>query len=301
MSELLSAVLKLVALFHAKGLLPFPLAALIKDALFSDNGQAVELLHICSRNDLDTLSEARNLETLMALYDQMEAFALTQARCRLGAFFTDNSLLDAHQRASHGSSELLLLSAGDGQAGSDASSLIYGEIEFASFSEILGIAMTGLQRKAKFVDLGSGIAKAVLWIALVTRFERIVGIEINERLWRRSQEILDEFHSTLYSSLFLTPHKWQSRAHIMLLLGSILHLDSTHDWTDADLVFANSTAFSAGLMERITTLSLRMRPGSRFITLAHHLEHPLWKVVYRDRQVMSWGLTTVWIHERTEF
>lgn len=287
-SNALADVLKLVALFHGKGLLAYPLSALLKDALLCGSaGEATAVSGLCARYDLDTLSEPRNLDTLLALFDRIEAFALARAEDRLGRFFNEASLLDAHQCASQRPLD-----------SSEPGSLIYGEIEFRPFTEILGIASTGLQGRAKFVDLGSGLAKAVLWVSLVSRFEQIVGIEINSRMHSRACEILGDFRSTLYDPLFpTTPRQLRHAANIELLLGSATDL-AAHDWTDADLVFANSAAFAPSLMAAITALSLRMRPGARFVSLAHSLEHPLWKVVYRDRQIMSWGPTTVWIHEK---
>jgi hypothetical protein len=41
-------------------------------------------------------------------------------------------------------------------AGSDPSSLVYGEIEFNSFSDILKAATNGVENLNKFVDLGHG-------------------------------------------------------------------------------------------------------------------------------------------------
>lgn len=48
----------------------------------------------------------------------------------------------------------------------DSQEFTYGEVDFESFSEILTVAVAGLEQRRKFVDLGHGTGKAVLMVSL---------------------------------------------------------------------------------------------------------------------------------------
>jgi hypothetical protein len=48
----------------------------------------------------------------------------------------------------------------------------------------------------------------------------------------------------------------------MHLQGSFLH----YDWSDGDIVFANSTCFDDTLMENMSKQAESMRPGTFFVT-----------------------------------
>ena len=70
-----------------------------------------------------------------------------------------------------------------------------------------------------------------------------------------------------YCNLFESRHDCQ----ISVYEGDFLTDSSTEDWTDADIVFANSTCFDLSLMKRLAVEALRMRRGSRFITFTNQL------------------------------
>lgn len=52
--------------------------------------------------------------------------------------------------------------------------------------------------------------------------------------------------------------------------GNALDL-SLCDWTDGDVVFANSTCFDDGLMLKLASAATAMRKGSIFITLTKRI------------------------------
>lgn len=83
---------------------------------------------------------------------------------------------------------------------------------------------------------------------------------------------------------------------VQFVEGSFLH--DIHDWSESDLAFANSTCFPNELLMKLSVRSQLMRPGSRFITFTVSLDSPYWRVIYRERMNMSWGMATVFIQER---
>ena len=288
--------LKLFAIFRSKGLLPTPIYLYLKDALLCDyQCLDAELRSLCSRYDVDALSDSRNLDTLLALHDELEQFAHSGIKRSLGLLYNDGSLARAHQSASGGSLELS--SVYPPQNEYDPRCFIYGEIEFDSFTHILNMATNNMSRRRKFVDLGSGAAKAVLWASLVTNFHILVGIEINTKLHSMSLDILESFQQKMRSSIYLTHLARTDEPRIELALGSFLDL-KVHDWTDADVVFANSASYSNELMKCLSKCSTEMRAGSRLITLTQGLtDNARWKTIYKERAAMSWGAATVFVHE----
>ena len=69
-----------------------------------------------------------------------------------------------------------------------STTLTYGEIKFETFTELFHILKTRHGAMAEdggvFVDIGCGIGKPVFCAALMHKFNRIVGIEILEDLYK---------------------------------------------------------------------------------------------------------------------
>lgn len=86
----------------------------------------------------------------------------------------------------------------------------------------------------------------------------------------------------------------KSSPHINLRCGSFLspeisatwpmgggvssHVEFLSDWTDADVVFANSTCFPSPLMRQIETMCRELKTGSRVITFTTALSSEYFKV-----------------------
>ena len=74
----------------------------------------------------------------------------------------------------------------------------------------------------------------------------------------------------------------------------------TYDWSDGDLLFANSTCFDPALMEKIADAALRCKKGTFMITFTKALPNKdgVWKVHEGRSYPMSWGPATVFIQEK---
>ena len=73
----------------------------------------------------------------------------------------------------------------------DQKTLVYGEVDFHSFCEVLSSIMP--PAGGTFYDLGSGTGRAIFVAAFVQDFVRLVGIEILDGLYEASTEVLDRF------------------------------------------------------------------------------------------------------------
>ena len=166
-------------------------------------------------------------------------------------------------------------------------SLIYGEVEFASFYRILrkiNPAPGGV-----FYDLGSGTGKAVFAARLTRDFDRCIGIEILSSLHFAAEAVVRRYNEHFQSFLSLS-----EKQHVSVFEGSFCDFD----WSDGDLVFANSTCFSDELMNQVSQLAGRLKPGAIVVTFTKGLNSDRFELLERRRYLMSWGPATVFIHRR---
>ncbi len=172
----------------------------------------------------------------------------------------------------------------------DRKNLIYGEIEFDSYVRVLQIATNGLEYRHKFVDLGHGCGKAVCITASLCDFKEFIGIELIHNLHEISVDVISSFQDTIGMRHIENPK-------FKLLRGSFLNIAS-YDWTDADLVLANSTCFNEELMSQLTNVTESMKVGARIITFTHEILSKYFKTIHKETITVSWGFATVFIAER---
>ncbi|CAM9495871.1 unnamed protein product [Pylaiella littoralis] len=142
----------------------------------------------------------------------------------------------------------------------------------------------------KFYDLGSGSGKAVFAAVLAVDFRRCaVGIEVLGGVHRASTRVLKRYRR-LVKPVLCSP------AVIKLQHGSFL--DPECDWSDGDLVFANSTCFAEDTLVAIAERAELLRPGARVVTFTTALKTSWLRVLVKRRYQMSWGPATVFIHQK---
>ena len=175
-------------------------------------------------------------------------------------------------------------------SGGDKTSLVYGEIEFRPFVDVL--QQLQVPTGAKFVDLGSGCGKAVLAASLVVDFEELHGVEVLSALYDASDSVV-----SIFRQLEGDMHELPEDA-VPITLHHEDFLD--WDWSWADVVFANSTCFSTELVSEIAVRAARLKPGSLIITITQRLDHPAIELVGQSKQHMGWGDATFYIHRRRD-
>lgn len=159
-------------------------------------------------------------------------------------------------------------------------SLIYGEVDFPAFYRIL--------RKihpppgSVFYDLGSGTGRAVFAACLTQDFGLCVGVELLAGLSARSRMVLERYNRHYREQLhFGQPHE------VRFLNASLESLD----WSDGDVVFANSTCFDDRLMRTLSQKAELLRPGAIVVTFTKGLTcgRGKFELLERKRYKMSWG------------
>ena len=170
-------------------------------------------------------------------------------------------------------------------------SLIYGEVEYKSFYAILR-KVQPLAGKT-FYDLGSGTGKAVFAARLTQDYNRCIGIEILQGLHNQAFKITERYNTSYRQLLDAS-----QRQHAAVYMGSFLDFD----WTDGDVVFANSTCFDDDLMAQLSKMAEGLQPGAVLVTFTKGLTYmQQFELLEKKREKMSWGPATVFIHRRLNY
>lgn len=186
--------------------------------------------------------------------------------------------------------------------------LTYGEINDMDCIRriFLFLRSTGLlPKRGIFYDLGSGIGRPVFGASLLHPFDKCIGIELLSSLHSISMEVLNKWTDCIGADDKLRSFVRSNAQQVTFIQGSILD-SSTIDWTDGDIVFANSTCFDNSMMQTLLEISTTMKIGSIFITLSQPLvptapvivngklneipvkEVACWNVIGVNREAMSW-------------
>lgn len=168
------------------------------------------------------------------------------------------------------------------------SSLVYGEIDFLGFAEILEIVNP--KQGDVFYDLGSGAGRAVFAAVLLHNFKEAKGVELLRALYQLSCKQLDTFNQMpAVKKMF----EHQS-VKIQFILGDML----VTDLSDADVVFINATAFFGDLWANIVRKLETLKSGTKIILTSRQLNDETFRMIDNGQRLMSWGVATVYIYER---
>lgn len=179
------------------------------------------------------------------LFQALSAAALDELSKAWNALFADCTLLDAKRISRLERTSL----------GLDAPSLVYGEVAFHTMGSFLWSPVLALKSGGVFygaagapsprlapraliplfppADLGSGTGRAVFAASMLHDFSRCVGIEVLEGLYMASVEQLARFEKEGKTD---APAE-RKHQEIVFVRADLLD----YDWSDADVVFANST------------------------------------------------------------
>lgn len=139
-----------------------------------------------------------------------------------------------------------------------------------------------------FVDVGCGCGKPVFAAALCHPWERCVGVEILQSLHALCLDARDEYDASV------RPRLPSRNADTELLF---LHGDATVlDWSNADVVFMNSTCFDTKLMAALLARAENLRDGAILITMTMPVRHKDFTLLEQAPMDEQWGEATVFCH-----
>lgn len=161
-----------------------------------------------------------------------------------------------------------------------STNFIYGEAILPTLYEILLIVKP--PDNCVFYDLGSGTGRAVFAAHLLHNFKKCKGIELLDTLYQASINVLKKYETLVDA---------QTAKTVMFKHGDILK----EDWSDGDIIFANSTCFDDNLMNGISKLAEKLKKGSCVISLTKHLKSDKFRIVDQRSDKYSWGVATTYI------
>lgn len=175
-----------------------------------------------------------------------------------------------------------------------SATLVYGEIKFLPFAkQIRKLYEYGFPEGGGgvFVDIGCGTGKPVFAAALLHDFDCCIGIEILEGLTGVCTKVLNNWKRAVR-------HKCSRQKFNMDI--RFIHGDATciDWWSDADVVFANSTCFDDDLMTKLANRADLLKPGAFFITTTKRLPSEQFVLLETTKMPETWGRATTFIHRR---
>jgi predicted RNA methylase len=163
----------------------------------------------------------------------------------------------------------------------DRESLIYGEINFDIFLNIL----SKHHRKTDkvFCDLGSGAGKAVATAAMSGFFEKVNGVELVKNVYDYSLKKIN-----------LLPEEYIKDCNIIIKNADLFDVKLTN----ADIIFANSTCFSKKLCQNLIEKFSKLKKDSRVIFLTKPINVPFLELKEELITKSSWGQSTYRIYQK---
>jgi hypothetical protein len=141
----------------------------------------------------------------------------------------------------------------------------------------------------------------VIAATFIHPFRSYVGIEYLENLHIIALDLYNRFEEKregLYTDNPDILTLLKDKPEVSFINGDFLQ----SDWSDASLLFANSTCFSPDLMESLSVKADEVKVGAYFITFTKKLPSlsENWIVFDSFRRLMSWGIATVYIHKKVK-
>ena len=148
-------------------------------------------------------------------------------------------------------------------------SLVYGEVTLTALAAIIwGL---GLKSGGTFVDLGSGSGRGVVGALLLHDWDVVRGVELLEGLWKASvgvkEKVERERKGGVMGGVAGAAEGGEGegvavgggrRTRVVMEKGNFFDVD----WSDADVVLANSTCFDEGMMDRIARKGQKLQQGA---------------------------------------
>ena len=173
------------------------------------------------------------------------------------------------------------------QEGKDTEGLVYGEIAYpALYDLIMMLKDKGYLQTAteKFLDLGSGVGKAMLMAAFIHPFEVVYGFELIPELHHLAEELIGQCREDCHQTRFEP------------LLGDYM----VEPWPPATLILSNSTCLTRGAFENLMEKADNSSPGTIFISMSKAVHREGWALVESCQKPLHWGMCSFHVYVREQ-
>lgn len=165
---------------------------------------------------------------------------------------------------------------------------VYGEIVFASFTDVLSVAKP--QPGEKYYDLGCGSGKSVFLTSLLYEGVSANGVEILPPMYELDLKLLKKMKAQLKKS----PHFKSHPLDVNFYNADLFDFDLS----DADIVFINATCYSKKSMEKIEKKLKTLKSGARIIISSKKLKDKCFKLLHGRYYLMSWGVCYLRVYRK---
>lgn len=166
-------------------------------------------------------------------------------------------------------------------------SYTFGEVTFSGFKDIFEIISP--VEPFEFLDLGSGLGKAMVIASLLYPCKKIVGYENLHSLAEQSNVVIESFVNIIKQD-----YPAVQPPEVSIQKDTLLNAD----FSTADVIFASSTCFENAYMDFISESVPKMKSGSHIIVLTKQLNSESVECVYKGIQKLGWGTPTVYIYKK---
>jgi len=172
-------------------------------------------------------------------------------------------------------------------AGRETDSLVYGEIAYSAMYELLEMlkdkGAIGGKAGEVFLDLGSGVGKAVLMAGFLHSFEACIGYEV-----------LPELH-TMALELFAKARE-DTGTRLESRLGDYME----GEWPEATVVLSNSTCLTREVFDLLVQKAAeRLAAGTVLISMSKAVHNPSWSLVEQSQKALHWGICSFYVYSHS--
>jgi SAM-dependent methyltransferase len=262
-----SAIQYLAAVDQLQGTVTHNVQSLLKDLVHTKTDQFLDLI-VRNNGGIDHLDDIVEGKVSMELTSLYEECSFITAK--------DASVSDIHRKEN-----------------SNDNSLVYGEVEFESFLNLLQFFPKS--KGGVFYDLGSGSGRAVFTVRFTLDFDRCIGIELLPNLHKLAVDVAETYDQNFRHKLAL-----QS---VEFCCEDILN----YDWSDGTVIFACSTCFEDDLINAIGEKAKDLKQGAYLITLKKFtgigpgvtgIDPDAFDIIQEVVCPMSWGEADVFVYRR---
>lgn len=172
----------------------------------------------------------------------------------------------------------------------DEPSLTYGELTDTSIVEVLAVVKP--QPGEVFYDLGSGAGKPVLWASVLYDWRKCCGVELLKGLYELSLQQAEKLKSSPELGKLL-PNK---AMNVEFINNDILN----QDFSDANVILTNATAFSQDLWKSLTDKFIDLPIGTRIMSLTKSINMPEFEQIHSGTYLMTWGMNSVHFYQKVK-
>ena len=167
-------------------------------------------------------------------------------------------------------------------------SLTYGEVSYEGLHAILRIIDP--KEGFEFLDLGSGLGKALFLVSVLYPCKRLIGVEMLPLLFSASKDILDGFFNEMQQRF-----EGVSLPEVSLVNDTFMNTVSV---SNSDIIFACATSFNDSQFHFIKESVNSMKEGSHLIVFTRPIYHDFLECVHKGVYQMGWGSPTVYIYRK---